>query len=45
MKFYEKLHYLIEAYGVTWQLAYKALAENDGDLMMAGGDIRDSGGS
>lgn len=44
MKFYEKVNYLIDAYGITWQLAYKALAENDDDLMMAAGDIRDSGG-
>lgn len=37
----EKIEYLMKKYGVSYRLADDALRDNDWDLMMAEGDIRD----
>jgi len=38
-----KITYLMEKYGVDWCAALEVLKLNNGDLMMASGDIRYTG--
>lgn len=37
----EIIEYLIRRYGISYRVAQDALSDNDWDLMMAAGDIRD----
>lgn len=37
----EMINYLMQRYGVSYRVADDALRDNDWDLMMAAGDIRD----
>lgn len=38
---FEMIKYLVEKYNVPYAVAHEAVRNNDGDLMMAGGEIRD----
>nr|CDS55690.1 conserved hypothetical protein [Serratia symbiotica]CDS57787.1 conserved hypothetical protein [Serratia symbiotica] len=37
----ELIQYLMRMYKISWRVAEDALRDNDWDLMMAAGDIRD----
>ena len=37
----QMISYLMTRYGVSYRIAQDALCDNDWDLMMAAGDIRD----
>lgn len=37
----EMIQYLMKRYSVSYRIAQDALSDNDWDLMMAAGDIRD----
>ena len=41
MSMSEMISYLIKRYGVSYRIAEDALRDNDWDLMMAAGDVRD----